>query len=305
MIKKEKLISDCDGLELMLLETLPESSAPVKGIIQFSHGMAEHGSRYLPVMEFLSSHGYVCVIHDHRGHGSSVNDQEEWGYFYDSTGTYIVEDLHQVTLYMKKQYPQVPVILLGHSMGTLVSRCYLRRYDGEIQKLILSGAPCKNGAVDVGLFLTKIIGAVKGDRYRSRMLHNISIGLYAKKFAAEGFSAWICSDREQVEKYEKDEGCGFMFSINGYRNLFLLLKRTYMKKGWCVKQPGLPILFLGGEDDPVIGGRKKFQYMIDFLRGLGYRNITAKLYQGKRHEILNEDIREQVYEEILQWIETP
>ncbi len=301
MINREKLISACDGLELNVTELVPDSGKPV-GILQISHGMSEHSKRYVPFMEFMCRQGYVCVIHDHRGHGESLKKKEDLGYFYDVTGEYIVEDLHQVTLYIKKKYPGLPLILFGHSMGSLVARCYIKRYDGELKKLILCGAPCGNPLVNAGIFLTRALYKIKGGDYRSQMIHKLAMGAYSRRFPNEGPNGWICSDKSQIEKYELDEESGFMFTVNGYQNLFLLLKKTFSKKGWQMENPKMPILFIAGEEDPVIGGKKKFQDSIMFLRKRGYQEIGSRLYEGKRHELLNEDIRARVYQDVADWI---
>ena len=121
--KTAQIISSYDGLSLEIL--CVESENP-KGIVQISHGMAENKERYIPFMKFLAKHGYTTVIHDHRGHGKSVRKQEDLGYFYNGKEKAIVEDLHQITLWIKEEYPNLPVYLLGHSMGTLVARNYIK-----------------------------------------------------------------------------------------------------------------------------------------------------------------------------------
>lgn len=301
MKKELQLKSGCDGRSLHVWLVEPDEK-PYRGIVQLSHGMAEHGGRYLQFMEYLAAQGYVSVIHDHRGHGESVDKQEDWGYFYDETAEYIVEDLHRVSLYIMEAYPKLPLILFGHSMGTLVVRCYLKKYDNIPQCVVLCGAPCKNGAVSVALVLEKMIEKCKGADYRSPLLYSLALGSYDKAFAAEGPGAWISTNRENLAAYAKDPGCGFRFTANGYRNLFLLLKRTYEKSGWQMKQPALPILFIAGSDDPVIGSPQKFLQSAGFLRARGYKNVETKLYEGKRHELLQEDIREQVYADVCSWM---
>lgn len=301
MKKELQLKSSCDGRSLHVWLVEPDEK-PYRGIVQFSHGMAEHGGRYLPFMEYLAARGYVSVIHDHRGHGESVDKQEEWGYFYDETAEYIVEDLHHVSLYIKEAFPKLPLVLFGHSMGTLVARCYLKKYDDIPQCVILCGAPCKNGAVSLALVLEKLIEKCKGPKHRSLLLYSLALGPYEKTFAAEGPGAWISASRENLAAYAKDPGCGFHFTTNGYRNLFLLLKRTYEKSGWQMKQPMLPVLFIAGSDDPVIGSPQKLLQSADFLRARGYTDVETKVYEGKRHELLQEDIREQVYADVCSWI---
>ena len=131
----KKITSKQDGLKLEI--AIMECKNP-KGIVQFSHGMAEHKERYFDFMQYLNERGYICVIHDHRGHGGSVKSKNDYGYFYTENADYIVDDLFQVTEYIRDMYPGLEVTLFSHSMGTLVARCYLKKYDEykETQKRI-------------------------------------------------------------------------------------------------------------------------------------------------------------------------
>lgn len=296
------MISQYDGLSLSLLYIEPEMEV-LRGVVQISHGMCEHKERYLPFMQFLAEHGYASVIHDHRGHGKSVKKPEELGYFYNGKQEGIVEDLHQVTEWAKIQFPNVPLFMLGHSMGTLAARTYIKKYDFELKKLILTGPPSRNPAVDVGLALARLQKKIKGGRYRSREIQAIAFGPYAKKFYKEkSESAWICSDAKVVEAYDASPLCGFTFTADGFEGLFLLLKETYGKTGWKLQNRELPVLFLGGSEDPCIGGGRKFVQELQFLKSVGYKNVTGKMYQGMRHEILNETGKEQVYKNILTYL---
>ena len=150
----KKITSKQDGLKLEI--AIMECENP-KGIVQFSHGMAEHKERYFDFMQYLNERGYICVIHDHRGHGSSVKSKNDYGYFYTENVDYIVDDLFQVTEYVCEKYPGLEVTLFSHSMGTLVARCYLKKYDAYIGRLILCGPPTENSAAGLGLVLAKII----------------------------------------------------------------------------------------------------------------------------------------------------
>lgn len=300
--------SNCDDLLLALIITIPDEDIPVKGIVQISHGMAEHKERYYPFMEFLADNGYIGVINDHRGHGDSVKSEEDLGYFYDKNGKYIVEDLHQITKEIKKEYPDLPVYLFGHSMGSLVVRCYLKHYDNEIDKLIVCGAPCKNIGAYFGIALAKLISKFKGDKYRSKLIQKLAFSSYPKKFKSEkkDINCWISSDRKNKNEYSNDKKCGYIFTLNGFINLFKLVINTYSNKEWEKQNLDLPIFFIAGDEDPVIGGIQKWINAYEFLeKDIGYKNISHKLYKGKRHELLNEDIKEKVYYDILDWIEEP
>lgn len=303
----EKTIeSKCDGLPIIMTITYPSKNVPVKGIFQISHGMAEHRKRYLHFMEFLTNEGYICVAHDHRGHGESTKLDEDLGYFYDKTGKYIIEDLYQVTKYIKNKYSDLPVYLFGHSMGSLVVRCYLKQYDNEIDKLIVCGSPSNNKMVGLGLGISKIIQLFRGDRYRSKFMQKLTFSSYSKKFKQEkkNKNCWISENTETKDEYEKDKKCGYIFTINGFQNLYKLLQNTYSEKDWEKENLELPIFFIAGDKDPVLGNLSKWVNSYEFLQNrIGYKNIFHKLYKNKRHELLNEDIKEKVYLDILNWIE--
>lgn len=295
------IYSNCDGLPLSTAIFIPEEE--VKGIVQISHGMAEHKERYFSFMEYLTERNYVVVINDHRGHGESVRDKDDLGYFYDESGEYIVKDLHQITLYMKERFPGKPVYLFGHSMGSMVVRMYIKKYDSEIDKLIVCGSPSKNPLVDVALFVVRFQKLFKGDRYRSRLIQNLAFGSYNKNIDKPiSDNAWLSSDENNVQNYDSDDLCGFIFTLNGFRNLFLLMKEIYITSGWALKNKDLPIMFIAGSDDPVIVSEDKWNESREFLQKLGYTNVRGKLYKGLRHEILNENIKENVYDDIVKFM---
>ena len=136
--------SKVDGLMLDGLVVEPEEGVQRTALLQLSHGMSEYKERYLPFMEFMAEHGVVCVIHDHRGHGKSVKSEQDLGFMYGAGGAGLVEDLFQVTVWAKKEYPDLPFILMGHSMGSLVVRTYAKEHDRELDALIVCGSPSKN-----------------------------------------------------------------------------------------------------------------------------------------------------------------
>lgn len=300
--KNIKIRSQSDGLDLDITIFIPQTE--IKGIVQISHGMAEHKERYFEFMKFLSGQGYLTIIHDHRGHGKSVKDKEDLGYFYDNTATYIVEDLYQITNYIKKLYPNKKVILFGHSMGSMVVRKYIKKYDKDIDKLIICGSPSKNPYAKMGLNLAKITEKIKNEKYRSRLIQNLAFGNYNKSFKeASSINSWICKNQRIVQEYDKDELCGFLFTVNGFQNLFNLMIDIYDKKHWFLNNKELPIFFIAGSNDPVIINNKKWLESQDFLREIGYKNIRNRLYSGLRHEVLNEENKEEIYQDILKFIE--
>ncbi len=299
-MEKIKIKSKIDGLELSLLVMKPKKKAI--GIVQISHGMAEHKERYIPFMKYLVNEGYICVINDHRGHGESVKKKKDLGYFYDKTGSYIVEDLHQITLEIKKEYPDLPVYLFGHSMGSLVVRKYIAKYDNDIAKLVICGSPSYNKNVNLAIFFIKFLMKFKGEYYRSNFINNLAFKGYNKKFTSKSANSWLCSDKEVVKAYEEDDLCGYIFTLNGFLNLFSLMKNVYTSQNYIVQNKELPILFIAGSDDPVIISEKNWYLSQEFLKKLGYNNITNIFYEKMRHELLNETNKAQIYDDVLKFL---
>ena len=295
------LTSRQDSLPLDVLLTLPDDPGTLSGIVQISHGMCEHKERYLPFMEFLAARGYGGVIHDHRGHGQQALESGTLGFFGDEDGEAIVEDLYQVTCGIRARFKDVPVTLLGHSMGSLVARKYLKTHDDQISALILSGAPCNNPGAQAGLVLARAMAKVRGGRHRSRVIHELADGAFGRRF---GGNSWLSANEENVQAFNSHPLDGFHFTLNGYMNLFSLVQDVYSRKGWQMKHRDLPVFFIAGEDDPVIGSREKWIAEQDFLRALGYQDVRGTLYPGMRHEILLEKEARVVMNDILTFLVT-
>ena len=185
-----KIISEFDQLPLDVIVMSP--SHP-RGIVQISHGMCEHKERYFDFMNFLCQNGYVCLIHDHRGHGKSIRCDDDLGYFYENGDQGVVEDLHQLTLWIRQQYPQLPLYLFGHSMGSLIVRCYCQKYDQDINGLFVCGSPSHNPLAGVGISLSHVYQKVKNDHYRPQMIQKIGFDTLNKslirRFLTVGYVA--------------------------------------------------------------------------------------------------------------------
>ena len=292
------LVSPSDSLELSVLIAYPETE-PI-AVLQLVHGMCEHKERYIPLMRFLSQHGYVCVMHDHRGHGKSVRTADDLGYFYASGYVAMVDDTHAVTQFIKNRYADLPVYLFGHSMGSMVVRAYTKRYEQQIAGLIVCGSPSYNSANSIGKQIAKCQGHKHGDHYRSTQMQKLAFGTYNKSFGkVSSPNAWICSDTAVVAAYDASPLCNYIFTSNGFYNLFALMDDAYARNDWRLSNPKLPIWFISGEDDPCFISPKKFNHAVDNMRKVGYVNVTSKLYPHMRHEIVNELGKEQVWNDIL------
>ena len=298
MVKKEFIKSSSDGLNIEIAYTVPEKE--IKGIVQFSHGMSEHKERYFNFMEYLSQNGYVCIINDHRGHGKSVKDSSDLGYFYTEDTNFIIDDLHDVTLYIKSKYPNNKIYMFSHSMGTLVARGYIQKYDNEIEKIILCGAPTKNPFTPFAIMMAYLFKFIGMGKSPNKILNHLTFNSYNKGYEFE--NEWLSKNPDNISIYNDDELCGFIFTTNGFINLYKLLKKAFEPKLYKVKNKELKIFLIAGSDDPVIQSEKHFKKLEIFLNNVGYKNTQIKLYEDLRHEILNEKNYGQIYKDVLEFI---
>lgn len=302
-------VSKTDGLRLSVLRMEPGRSWEIKGIVQLVHGMNEYKERYRPFMTFLVKSGYITIIHDHRGHGKSIESPDDLGFFYEGGYEALIEDTHEITEEIKDYTAKLtgqrlPVILLGHSMGSMVVRSYIRKYDSDINKLVVIGCPSKLAGMKPGLALIKLFKKIKGERKRDMFISTLVMGGYEKRFRKEGMPrSWVNSNLSEVAKFNADPFCMFVFTLNGFENLVKLSMLTYTDGGYAMNNPNLPIKFFSGKDDPCAVSEKAFNKAIDHIKKQGYTNVSGRLYEGMRHEILNEIQKGLVYDEILEFIE--
>jgi alpha-beta hydrolase superfamily lysophospholipase len=215
-------------------------------------------------------------------------DEKDRGYFYEYSGNAIVEDAAQVTRFIKNEYPNLPVALFGHSMGSMVARCYLQKYDRQVEKAIICGSPSKNPMVGMAIFIEKCIRLFKGAHHRSKMLAYLSTGKGDENFPGEGKGAWLSRNRKNIDEYYASPKSNYKFTCNGFENLFKMMRNTYRKNLYAVKNPDMPILFVAGGDDAVIVSKEKWLDAVEFMRKVGYTNVDSKLYDGYRHEVHND-----------------
>ena len=290
------LASQYDGLELALMMVVPDGE--IRCLVQLAHGMSEHKERYLPFMIFLAERGCLCVMNDHRGHGASVRSGEDLGYFYADGDIALVEDLHQITRWMRQRYPGKKLFLFGHSMGSLAVRAYCNQYASEIDSLVVCGSPGYNPLLGAGLLAVDLLEKIKGDRHRSALMQGMTIGAFARRFPDPDHPcAWISANLENVIAYEGDPLCSFVFTLNGNRALLKLMKRAYhLQNG----RADLPVHFYSGAEDPCLPDQKGLDYAANCMKRAGYGDVQAHLFPGMRHEILNEENCAAVFDQIWQ-----
>lgn len=300
IVRTFQLPASSDGLQLSVLQVLP-TGVRFRGILQLVHGMCEHKARYLPFMQFMAQEGYACVLHDHRGHGTMALEHGDLGYFHSGGWQAMVDDALVVHRWIRDALPQLPCHLLGHSMGSLVVRALVKRHRLSLASLTVCGSPSMHPATPLAQCLARISIWLAGGHYRPQWLHAMSLGAFDRPFRNEGLpGAWICSDPAIVEAYNKDPLCQFIFTANGFYNLFALMRYCYSPQQWQHVDANLPVHFISGADDPCRRSDKAFLHAVGLIKRVGYRRTDWKLFEGMRHEILNETDRLKVWNHILQ-----
>ena len=289
-----------DSLKISVLEVAPVDSP--KAVVFLAHGLCGCKERFLPFMEYLARNGVACVANDHRGHGSSIINEEDRGYTYQGGAKAVVMDMEVVADYIYQRYQDVPVTLLGHSMGSLAARAFLKHNDTRLDGVVVCGSPSPNPMAPIGRTIVNIMIKKDNGERRSEMLQNFTSTSYNRKFKHEGERAWTCSDANVREQFANDPRCNFTITVDLAKTLMDLFKEAYSKRGWNVSKPTLPIIFMSGEDDPCMISAKKFEKAVKHIEDCGYSNVQKITYPHMRHEILNEVDKQRVWEDVLAFI---
>ena len=278
----------------------------VRAVLQLCHGVAEHIARYDAFARYLNSLGIAVVGHDHLGHGRSLPEGGTPVYFGEgNTWHTVVDDIYVLHQRLKQRYPDVPLCIMGHSMGSFLTRTYLIRYPGTVKGAILMGTGQNPDAMLVGgKVLASVLARKVGRENASDVVEKLAFGAYNKAFAPNrtGYD-WLSVSEENVDAYIADPLCGGMASTGLF--LELLDGMAFIKKPANLRHMNMatPVLFISGDRDPVGGMGKGVRAAYDSFRRAGVRDAELKLYPGLRHEILNEDCRAQVYDDLWEWIE--
>ena len=297
-------VSDSGLAEIYYQSWIPKNPENVKGIFQIIHGMAEHTDRYEEFAKFLTTIGFAVYASEHVVHGRSVKSDDDLGYFGEKDGwKAFINDAHTVTIRAKKEFPGVPVVLFGHSMGSFVARCYISEFADDIDAAIICGTSGPNPAAGMGIFLANTVAKIKGSRHKSKLINSVAFGTYNKRSAQKddnGFG-WLSTDREVVKKYNADPLCGFLFTAKGFTDLFNVLDSASKKECFEKTPQKLPIYIISGKEDPVGSYGPGVEKVYNEYVKTGHSKVTMKLYDRMRHEILNEFGKEEVYVNIAQW----
>ena len=283
-----------------------EPEGDVRGVVQLAHGMAERISRYFDFAQYLTNHGYVVVGNDHLGHGETKADKGDYGFFGPfQNKNLLVEDMHQLTVQTKEQFEDVPYFFLGHSMGSFLLREYITLYGTELDGAIIMGTGNPPPTmISLGLGLSRLIAAVKGDSYRSPFIANLVDGSYNNKISDPRTPYdWLTRDCDIVDTYVEDESLGFPFTMNGFEHMFVNILYAVSDRCYERTPRDLPLLLISGQEDPVGGYGKQVTEVTKKYEEAGVVDVTEIQYPEDRHEVLNEENKDEVYRDILTWLD--
>lgn len=305
-IKTRRDFPSSDGINTVAGWLYEPAEGPVRGVVQISHGMCEYIGRYDELAAWLCSKGYAVCGNDHLGHGATSDGEAGVnGYMGEKDGwIHMVKDLRRMTILAKSWKPGVPVILLGHSMGSFLARAYASQWGDEIDGLVICGTGGPNPAVDAGLALTELIARTKGPTYRSEKVKKIAFGGYLKKIKDPRTpNDWLTRDEAIVDAYCQDPKCTYLFTVSGFHDLMTVIKRV-SGQNWADKLPRqLPVWVVSGEEDPVGDWGSGVKKVHSWLVKAGMQDLRLSLYPGMRHEVFNEVGREAVFEDLLNWLD--
>ncbi|WP_052480514.1 alpha/beta fold hydrolase [Chryseobacterium sp. StRB126] len=289
--------------ESQLFHTL-FSSETAKATLLIVHGMQEHSGRYAEIAEYFASHGIAVLTYDHLGHGKSVKDKSEIGFFQlDQPDERLIADAEMMADHLAKEYPDIPHFILGHSMGSFITRCLLQRASSKFAGAIITGTGGPLPGIDVLRGYLSLANRIAP--HHRTFLNSVFTKVNNKQFKKDkdfGDTSWLSINPKNRRAFEQDELCGIPFTHNAFYTLFTVYKRATSRNWASSISPSFPFLFVSGQNDPIGDFSKGVMLTVNNLKADGFQDVDAKIYPEMRHEILNEEIREQVLSEIYDWM---
>jgi len=282
---------------------MPDDEKPI-AIIQIIHGIAEHCNRYQRFAELLTKHGYGVISYDHRGHGET--DPDQLGYIPDEDAFHrMTKNILDFTNRVKQEFPNQPRILFGHSMGSFLTQRYMQLFDDQPNGIIYSGSNGKPPKLlGAGIALSSVIAKLNGPESKSQLIHDLTFKPYNSAFKPNRTQYdWLSRDEKEIDAYINDPFCGFLPSVSFYKYFFKGLKALHNHKPFADHALTIPILLVAGDKDPISDMGKGIKNLEQALKKSGVSDLTVKLYEGARHELLSEINRVEVMNDIKVWIE--
>ena len=309
MMMKSFMLKMDDGYELSVNRWQPDTEEEIKGVIQLHHGLAEHCLRYDRFGSVLAENGWVLNAYDMRGHGRSAENAEKngtgiFGKLADKKGfDRAVLDLKAVTDNLKKDFPGKKTILMGHSFGSFVSQGFIEEYGAELDACILCGtAGPRRALVAFGSFFTHLITCFAGKNKIVPLLDKLAFGSYNAKIPnPRTKNDWLSANELNVDMYQMDNWCGFPLTASFFCSMMEGLTKIHKSKNINKIPSSLPVFFIWGSDDPVGSYGSTIKNLIEIYKSNGLK-VNFKEYPGDRHEILNENDKETVEKDIIEWI---
>lgn len=289
--------------DIYVREWLPEGM-PV-GVIQICHGVAEHMGRYDEFAKRLADEGYVVSGNDHLGHGKSIKDDSDLGFFGENGGWELaVGDIRKLYERLKERYPRIPYFIFGHSMGSFLARTFIIRYHDGPDGVILSGTGQQASLiVAAGIALAKNEIRSKGVGHTSELVNKVAFGSYNRRIKNNRTEwDWLTSNQESLQNYIDDHLCGFVPTAGLFRDMFTGIKYISSPKNVRRVNKNLPIFLIAGTADPVGDYGKGVLRVHNGYMNAGLEDVTLKLYNGARHELIADFCKDEVFSDVLSWI---
>lgn len=295
-----------DGKNRIHAEVYEPASGKARGIVQICHGMIDYVGRYKELADYLTGKGFIVCGGDHLGHGGTVSDPSDYGFFASKDGYKIViDDVYRLNRIMKDEHNDLPIFLLGHSMGSFMARLYALKYPESISGLIIHGTGGKNPLLVMGKALVGLLRFFRGERHRSKLVTALAFGSYNSTFPKEeGPHAWLTRDIPTVSGRDSDPKTNFLFTLSAYGDLFAALGESNSDGFYSNYPISLPTLIMSGECDPVGNYGKGPREVYNGLSKRGVMNLRIKMYEDARHELFNELNRDEVFGDIAEWLES-
>lgn len=294
-----KINSTKANVELHTVLWEPTDRTPV-GILQIITGMAEYIERYTPLADYLTTQGWVVIGHDHLGQGHSVQSLSELGYFGQDGAATLLADSLKIGEFAQERYPELPLCVLGHSMGSMLATQYLKQASSRLSGVIFIGVIDVPAVLKVGLPVIRLI-AKKAPHKPGNVLNRLAFGIYPQKFDRRRPFSWLSYNLDNVSAYEQNPLCGYTFTNNGFATLFTIAQQS-RQTDWFATNQTFPMLVLSGQDDPAGGNGRRARQLTSQFNQAQLTAATVQILPHTAHEILQETTAPITFQKIASWL---